>query len=452
MKANSLNLTTQNIPTLIKQLAIPASVGMFFNTMYNVVDTFYAGLISTQAISALTLSFMIFFLIIGFGYGFSSAITALLGNALGKRKYKLASIYAHKGLIFVPIIGLGLSIIGYFFAPNLFILLGAKEEYLQLSLDYINPILFGAVFFMFNFSLNSILVATGDTKTYRNSLIFGFFANLIFNPLFMYGFLFIPAMGIKGIAFATVLIQVINMFYLFYKVLQTKLIHFEKLKYFIPNIRIYKQFLLQGIPSSLNMLTMAIGSLILTYFVSHYGVFAVAGYGIGYRVEQLMLLPALGLSTAVLALVSNNFGAKKYERVIETMKVSLKYGFIISTVGIVTLTLLGRFIISFFDSNPIVVNFGVEYLLIEIWIFYAYVILFVCISTLQAIKQPKMLLYIGLYRQIFAKLIISYLIVKYFELDFIYLWFGILFMIYSAAIFAYFYTNNLLKKLINTSL
>ena len=452
MKTNSLNLTTQNIPTLIKQLAIPASVGMFFNTMYNVVDTFYAGLISTQAISALTLSFMIFFLIIGFGYGFSSAITALLGNALGKKRYILASIYAHKGLIFVPLIGLGLSIIGYFFAPNLFMLLGASEEYLQLSLDYINPILFGAIFFMFNFSLNSILVATGDTKTYRNSLIFGFFANLILNPLFMYGFLFIPAMGIKGIAFATVLIQIINMFYLLYKVLQTKLIHFEKLEYFIPNIRVYKQFLIQGIPSSLNMLTMAIGSLILTYFVSHYGVFAVAGYGIGYRVEQLMLLPALGLSTAVLALVSNNFGAKRYDRVIETMRVSLKYGFIISTVGIITLTLLGRFIISFFDSNPIVVNFGVEYLLIEIWIFYAYVVLFVCVSTLQAIKQPKMLLYIGLYRQIFAKLIISYLIVKYFELDFIYLWFGILFMIYSAAIFAYFYTNSLLKKICNKSL
>ena len=133
------------------------------------------------------------------------------------------------------------------------------------------------------------------------------------------------------------------------------------------------------------------------------------------------------------------------------MKVSLKYGFIISTVGIVTLTLLGRFIISFFDSNPIVVNFGVEYLLIEIWIFYAYVILFVCISTLQAIKQPKMLLYIGLYRQIFAKLIISYLIVKYFELDFIYLWFGILFMIYSASIFIYFYTRRLLKEVCNTT-
>ena len=452
MKRNSQTLITQNIPTLIKQLAIPASTGMFFNTMYNVVDTFYAGLISTQAISALTLSFMIFFLIIGFGYGFSSAITALLGNALGKKRYKLASIYAHKGLLFVPMIGLILGISGYFFAPFLFIFLGAKEEYLQISLDYINPILFGAIFFMFNFALNSILVATGDTKTYRNSLIFGFFANLVLNPLFMYGFLFIPSMGIKGIAIATVLIQIINMFYLFYKVLQTKLINLEKLEYFIPNVRVYKQFLTQGIPSSLNMLTMAIGSLILTYFVSHYGMFAVAGYGIGYRVEQLMLLPALGLSTAVLALVSNNYGAKKYDRVIETLEVSIKYGFIISTIGILILTIFGKVIISLFDSNPVVVNFGISYLLVEIWIFYAYVVLFVCVSTLQAIKKPKMVLYIGLYRQIFAKIVIAYLIVKYFELDFIYLWFGILFMVYSAAIFAYFYTNNLLKRICNISL
>jgi putative MATE family efflux protein len=452
LKTNRKNLTTQNIPSLIKQLAIPASTGMFFNTMYNVVDTFYAGLISTQAISALTLSFMIFFLIIGFGYGFSSAITALLGNALGKKRYKLASIYAHKGLLFVPMIGLILGISGYFFAPFLFIFLGAKEEYLQISINYINPILFGAIFFMFNFALNSILVATGDTKTYRNSLIFGFFANLVLNPLFMYGFLFIPSMGIKGIAIATVLIQIINMFYLFYKVLQTKLINLEKLEYFIPNVRVYKQFLTQGIPSSLNMLTMAIGSLILTYFVSHYGMFAVAGYGIGYRVEQLMLLPALGLSTAVLALVSNNYGAKKYDRVIETLKVSIKYGFIISTIGILILTIFGKVIISLFDSNPVVVNFGISYLLVEIWIFYAYVVLFVCVSTLQAIKKPKMVLYIGLYRQIFAKIVIAYLIVKYFELDFIYLWFGILFMVYSAAIFAYFYTNNLLKRICNISL
>lgn len=449
MKNNQIKLTSQDIPTLLKQLAIPASIGMFFNTMYNVVDTFYAGLISTQAVSALTLSFMVFFLIIGLGYGFSSAITAILGNSFGKKREKLASIYAHKGIVFIPFIGFILSIIGYIFAPSMFILLGAKEEYLQDAITYINPILFGTIFFMFNFSLNAVLVALGDTKTYRNTLIFGFFANLVLNPLFMFGFLFIPAMGLSGIAIATVLIQIINMIYLFYKVYKTRVIHFERLSYFLPDFRVYKLFLSQGIPSSLNMLIMSIGSVILTYFVAQYGLMAVAGYGIAYRVEQLMLLPTLGLSTAVLTIISNNYGAKKYDRVLETLKVAMKYGFILSTIGIITLTILGKTLIALFDSNEIVVDFGITYLLVEIWIFYAYVVLFICVSTLQAIKKPKMILYIALYRQIVAKLIIAYLIVKIFELDFVYLWIGILIMIYSAAIFAYFYTKNLLKKSCN---
>jgi len=445
-------LLSKDIPTLIKQLAIPASTGMLFNTLYNVVDTYYAGFISTQAVSALTISFMVFFLIIGLGYGFSSAITAILGNSFGKRRNKLASIHAHKGLLFIPFIGIILTILGYIFASDMFILLGAKDEYFQDAITYINPILFGTIFFMFNFSLNSILVALGDTKTYRNTLIFGFFANLVLNPLFMFGFLFIPAMGLSGIAIATVLIQVINMFYMFYKVLQTKVIHFEKPSYFLPDLRVYKLFFSQGIPASLNMLIMSIGSVILTYFVAQYGLMAVAGYGIAFRVEQLMLLPTLGLSTAVLTIVSNNFGAKKYDRVIETLKIAIKYGFIFSTIGIITLTIFGKFLISLFDSNPTVIDFGIHYLLVEIWIFYAYVVLFICVSTLQAIKKPKMILYIALYRQIVAKLIIAYLIVKVFELDFIYLWFGVLVMIYSAAIFAYFYTNSLLKRVCNKTL
>lgn len=452
MKTNSKNLLNENISSLLKQLAIPASTGMLFNTLYNVVDTFYAGFISTQAVSALTISFMVFFLIIGLGYGFSSAITAILGNSFGKRKNKLASIYAHKGLLFIPILGVFLTILGYIFAPSMFVLLGARDEYLQDAITYINPILFGTIFFMFNFSLNSILVALGDTKTYRNTLIFGFFANLVLNPLFMFGFLFIPAMGLSGISFATVLIQIINMSYMFYKVLQTKVIHFEKLSYFLPDFRVYKLFLTQGIPSSLNMLIMSIGSVILTYFVAQYGVMAVAGYGIAFRVEQLMLLPILGLSTAVLTIVSNNFGAKKYDRVIETLRISIKYGFILSTIGILILTIFGKFLISLFDSTAIVIDFGIKYLLVEIWIFYAYVVLFICVSTLQAIKQPKMILYIALYRQIIAKLLIAYVIVKLFELDFIYLWIGILVMIYSAAIFAYFYTNNLLKTICNKTI
>ncbi|MDD2640980.1 MAG: MATE family efflux transporter, partial [Arcobacteraceae bacterium] len=415
--------------------------------MYNVVDTFYAGLISTQAIAALSLSFMIFFLIIGTGYGFSSAITALIGNAFGKRRDKLSVIYAHKGLIFVPLIGLLISLFGFVFAEDLFMLLGATQGYLQDALDYIYTILLGVVFFMGNFALNAILIATGDTKSYRNTLIFGFFANIALNPLFIYGFLFVPAMGIKGIALATVLIQCLNMFYLLHKVLKTKLIHFERLDYFLPHKKLYMNILRQGMPASLNMLAMAMGSLLVIYFASHYGIHAVAGYGIGFRVEQLMLLPALGLSTAVLSLVSNNFGAKRYERVQQTLHTALKYGFFICLFGVGFLYIFGEAIIRQFDDNMLVVNYAIEYLLIEVWIFFAFLTLFICVSTLQGIKEPKMIFYVALYRQIIAKFIVGYLIVKYFELDIFWFWLGLLVMIYSAAIFLYFYTKNRLKAL-----
>lgn len=445
MKQNS-HLINDDISTLLKQITIPASTGMFFNTMYNVVDTFYAGLISTQAISALSLSFMIFFTIIGLGYGFSSAITALIGNASGRSKRFLASLYAHKGIFFMQLVALALTLVGFLMSPYLFMLLGASGAYMDMALDYINIILAGTIFFMTNFALNAILVSRGDTKSYRNTLIFGFFANLVLNPLFIYGFLFVPAMGIKGIALSTVLIQLINAIYLLKKVMDTKLVHFEKINYFFPHKKVYKEMITQGIPSSMNMLIMSIGSLILMYFVSLYGVKAVAGYGIGFRVEQIMLLPALGLSSAVLSLVSNNYGARKYDRVQETVNKALKYGFIIATFGIVFLYIFGKMIVSQFDSDPIVISFGYDYLVVEVLIFYAYVVLFICVSTLQGIKKPKMILYIALYRQIIAKYAIAYVLVIWLALEYIYLWMGVLVMIYSAAIFAYIYTQRLLKE------
>ena len=444
---NSKHLITDDIPKLIKQIAIPASTGMFFNTMYNVVDTFYAGLISTEAISALSLSFMIFFTVIGLGYGFSSAITALIGNANGRNKHFLASLYAHKGIFFMQMLAILLTAIGFITSPYLFKLLGASGTYLDTSLEYMNVILAGTIFFMTNFALNAILMSKGDTKTYRNTLIFGFFANLILNPIFIYGFLFIPAMGIKGIALATVFIQLINIAYMLYKVMQIKMIHFDNIRYFLPHKKIYKDLITQGIPSSMNMLIMALGSIILMYFVSLYGVKAVAGYGIGFRVEQLMLLPALGLSSAVLAIVSNNFGAKKYDRVQETLNKALKYGFYISTFGIIFLYIFGKLIIQQFDNDLEVISYGFDYILVEVWIFYGYVVLFVCVSTLQAIKKPKMILYIALYRQIIAKFLVAYIFVIWLALDYIYLWVGVLIMIYTAAIFAYIYTQRMLKKL-----
>jgi putative MATE family efflux protein len=438
-------LITQPIPTLLKDLAIPASTGIFFNTLYNVVDTFYAGLISTEAVAGLSMSFFLYFVVVGVGFGFGSAITALIGNSLGRKKIFLGTLYAHKGILFVILLGSVLALIGYVSAPWVLGVLGAEEAYLPLASTYIRTILLATPFFMSTYGLNAILVALGDTKSYRNMLIVGFFLNLALNPLFIYGFGPIPAMGVGGIAFATVCIQVISTIYLGRQVLNEKMLSFCSAKVYFPDWRIYKHIFSQGLPPSMNMLTMSLGSIITIYFVAIYGMEAVAGYGIAFRVEQIMLLPALGISSAVLSLVSNNHGARKHERVRETLVLALKYGFILSALGVVLGYGAGEWVVSRFDSNPQVIARAMEYLYIEVFVFFGYVVLFMCVSTLQGIKKPNVILYVGLYRQIFGKVILFGVIVLWLTLPYVALWYGLFFIVYSSALFLGWYTYRALS-------
>jgi len=440
------SLITKKIPLLLKQISIPVSTGMFFQTMYNVIDTFYAGFISTQAVAAISLGFIFFYILVGIGNGLSTALTSLIGNAFGRKKDFLASLYAYKGILFIPMTGILFSVIGYFVAPFMFIFLGATDMYLQLAIDYINIILLGNIFFMINYSCNAILNGLGDTKTFRNTLIFGFFANIALNPLFMYGYGVLPALGLKGIALSTVFIQILIMFYLIKKVFATSMINFKNIIYFLPEKRIYKELIAQGIPSSLNIVIMGLGAVILMYFISDYGYKAVAGYGIAFRIETILLMPALGLSTSVLIIISNNYGAKEYKRIFETLYTSLKYGFILCGFGALFLYFFAEKVISMFDADKEVIEFSMNYLIVQIWVFFALLALYICVSALQAIKKPLMVFYIGMYRQIFAQVLIAFVVVKYLQLDIMYLWIAIMVMVYSAAIFLYFYTKKTLTK------
>ena len=443
---DSTSLINQPIPSLLRQLSIPSSLGMLFNTLYNIVDTYYAGLISTEALAALSASSFLFFFVIGLAYGGTSALTALIGHAYGKQHFFLASLIAQKGVALIIGVGMVLGLLGFFCASDLLHLIGTTERYHALALSFIEVILLGAALFFANFALNSVLVATGDTKSYRNTLIFGFFANIALNPLFIYGWGFIPAMGIAGIAFATVLVQAINAAYLLYKSLQTGLIRFSCKEQYYPDWRIYKEFISQATPPGLNMLMMSFGSLIALHFVTTYGYQAVAGYGIGYRVEQLMLLPALGISSAVLSLVSNNKGAGKYERVRQTLFYALAYGYTISIVGMGILWILGAWLVAQFDSNNDVIQYGTTYIYVMLFLFCGYVTHFACVATLQGIKKPTMIFYVGFFRQILAPSIVYTLIVSYFQLSFVWMWVGLGCIVYSSALFLLYYTYKKLPQ------
>lgn len=440
----SNELILRDIKSLLKELAIPSIIGILFNTFYNIIDTFYAALISTNALAGLSMSFFLYYMIVGIGFGFSSAITALIGNALGKNKHYLAKIYANKGIVFMVGLGSFSGAIGFIFAPNLLKFMGASDEYLPFALEYIRTLVVATPLFLTTYSLNAILVAKGDTKSYRNTLVIGFFLNLALNPLFIYGFLFIPPLGVAGIALATVLVQVFSIIFLGIKVFKIKMFC-ANFKMYLPDFRVYKSFLAQGLPSSLNSLTMALGGILLMFFVARYGINAVAGYGIAIRVEQILLLPALGISSATLTLVANNFGARELSRVREIYQISLKYSFILSFIGIILALIFGKFALGLFEDNPEVIDFASKYLYIVVFAFFGYSTLFISVSFLQGIKKPKMIFYVGIYRQVLAKIALFYPIVFILKLPIIYIWLGLLGIIYSAAIFMYLYCKRILK-------
>lgn len=413
--------------------------------MYNVVDTFYIGQISTEAISALTYSFMIFFMLLSISFGLSSSITAYVGGALGKHKKNMARIYASNGMSLFMIIALILSTISFIFLNDILILIGASGQVLEYALEYTYIILLGIFPMLLGLGANAVLIALGDTKSYRNILIVGFFLNIILDPLFIYGFYFIPALGLSGVALATVFIQSTTLIYMLYKLYKTNL--FDTALFFksTPNIKAFKHLIKQAIPSSANMLLGSFGSMITMYFVSAYGFKAVAAFGIGYRVEQIILLPMLGLNTAVIAIVSNNFGAKNFHRIDEVIQKALKYGYIMSAIGVILIALFGKYMIMIFDTDAQVVDTAYIYIVFESFIFFSFITLFISNSTLQGIKNPFMIPYVSFYRQIFMPLIFFFLVVNVFHLSIIYLWVSMLFTMSSAAIFIKIYTKKQLE-------
>lgn len=176
--------------------------------MYNVVDSFYAGQISTLALAALGLSFPVYLLIIATSGGLSRGASALIANAIGSEDEEKKTRYIAQSLSMGVVVATCLTITGLIVVNPLFQLLGASGEFLSIAIEYMSPIIIGAIFFVITSLSNAILVAHGDSKTFSKVLTVGFFLNLILDPWFLYGGLGLPAMGIAGIAWATVIIQI----------------------------------------------------------------------------------------------------------------------------------------------------------------------------------------------------------------------------------------------------
>ncbi|GFE61403.1 MATE family efflux transporter [Geobacter sp. AOG2] len=441
------DLTTAPIPALIRRLAIPAGTGFFFNTMFNVVDTWYGGRLSTTALAAMSLSFPVFFILLAVGTGVSSGATALIGNAVGRGEEGEARCYVLQALSFGILHAVALTIMGWACSPTIFRFMGAQGEYLSLALGYMNVIFAGATFFLLNFVMNAILNSHGDTTTYRNFLITSFFLNLALDPWFMYGGLGVPAFGLPGVALATVAIQCLGNFYLFRSLARSGVVEHFRLGELRPHWRYYRELFRQGYPAAMNMMTVTLGVFIITWFVAKFGQEAVAAYGIATRIEQIALLPVMGLNISTLALSAQNFGAKRIDRIRRALTISLRYGFMLAIAGTVAALAFTRQLMGFFTEDGAVVAVGVRFLRIEAFVFPAYVLLYICISAMQGVKRPAFALWIGLYRQIAAPFLVFQFLTTILGWGIMGIWWGIFMVTWSAACIVVVYVTRILKAL-----
>lgn len=443
-----LNLTEKPIWDLIKKLAIPSSVGFFFNTMFNVVDTFYAGTLSTVALASLSASFPVFFIILSFGTGLGAGTNSLVSNSIGEARENKAKNYSTNAISLGIFISVILSILGYFYMGDVFKILRSQGEFLEYSVNYMQIINIGTIFFVLNSILNGILGAQGDTKSFRNFLILGFFINIILDPILMFGYFGFNKMGVKGVAWATVFIQVLGFLYLLQKVKKSSLLKHLKSKDFIIDFHRWKTLLFHSIPAIFNMLSISAGVFILTYFANYYGgQDAVAAFGISMRIEQMALLPTVGLNIAVISIAGQNFGAKNYDRIDELKRKSFFSGFIIMIIGICIIYFNMENLLRIFTKDSNVIKHAKLYLTIEMFTLNAYLVLNIFSSMLQGIKKPFITIVIGLIRQIIIPFPVYILLGSQLGMGIRGVWIGVLFITWTAAIFMYFAFTIMFNKI-----
>ena len=422
-----MDLLKDNIPKLVRKLAVPAMVGTLFQTLFNVVDTFFAGKISPEALSALTKSFPIYFIIIATSIGVTVAGTSLIGNSIGEKNDKKTLNFFSHIIYYGILISIFITFLGFYFAEKVFFLMGSTEEVVYLGLEYTNIIYSGAILFILVVSLNSLLHAEGDTKTYRNVLILSFLLNIVLNPILIFGFLFIPAFGVKGIGIATIISQFVSFLIILIKVLKNPRVLKITNEILIPKFLYFKNIFFQSMPITVSICGYALAAAIIFTYVGQSGEYAVAGYGVGTRIEQVVLLPILGINTAIISIIAQNYGANKLVRIKETYFTAIKYAFIIMVTAGVLVFLSASVITSFFSNDPEVIEYGKRYLKISAFVLPAYPVFFLSNGFFMALKKSENAMISNFFRNVLNPIVVFYIskhINASFE-TFFWIWVGI---------------------------
>jgi putative MATE family efflux protein len=398
MKRGGRDLTCCPIGKTLLVLAVPIVLAMGLQTGFNIIDTFFVGMLGSEQLAAVSVTFPVVFIFIAMAVGLSVGTTALVSQAIGAGKDKEASNVAEHSLLIAVAVGIIVAAGGILFSPPLFEFMGVHGEVLGMTTSYANLIFIGFVFMFLGFLSQGIIQAGGDTVTPTKNLATSAIVNIILDPIFIFGLGPVPAMGLVGAGAATVIARSIGAFLNIFHLLAGRAAVKIEPKCFRFSAGIFTRIFMIGWPSSVSHSINSVGMILLMSLVGLFGTAALAAFGVGIRLESLAIMPVVGLGNAVIPFIGQNLGAGKMDRVRRC--VALTSYAVLGFMGLFSLLwyFVPDVLFSPFSTDPEVLAIGADYFRI---ISLAYVFLgmdFIIGSAFQAAGRTTLQMLINLFR------------------------------------------------------
>ena len=441
-KESRLNAFIENPYKSMWTMAMPIIAGMMVQTLFNVVDIMFIGWLGADEVTAVAFVSPLFFIIIGLGVGIGTGATATIAKYIGQKDKLNAERTASQTILIGFLSTIVLTVLGVIYGKGLLSILGAEGEILSIAYSYLRILTFGLGLVIFSMFFRAFLAGEGETKIPMIIGLIGTVLNLILDPILIFTFEY----GVRGAAYATVISQIAMvvsyLFIIFVK--KSTFISFNIRKFAFNNHIVAKIFQI-GIPSSLSMLIISFGQVVMNKILINYSTEAVAAYQIVSRLDMLLFMPILGIAISLTTIVGMFYGAKEFDKLLSVVYYGINRAVIITTVSVIIFFLLAKNILPIFSSNSLVIDIGVTYLKIIILAYPAVGISVICSRVCQALGEGVPLLVTTVTRVIILTAPLSYYF-YYIGKPLEWVWYSQVFAILVAAIISFCWMRFYFKK------
>ena len=398
MEQNKMGIMPVN--KLLLSMSLPMMASMLVQALYNIVDSMFVARLSENALTAVSLAFPAQNLMIAVGTGTGVGINALISRSLGEKNKERANLIANNGLMLYALSGLVFAIFGVFGTELFFRAQTSDPEIVRLGTEYLRICCMLSVAIFLQFGFERVLQATGRTFYTMLTQGLGAIINIIMDPILIFGLFGAPALGIKGAAIATVLGQVCAAcFALWFNKKKNDDIVINPKKYHL-QAHAVKAIYSIGIPS---ICMVSIGSImtfgmnkILIAFTST----AAAVFGVYFKLQSFIFMPVFGMNNGMVPIIGFNYGARKPDRLMQTVRLATKYAMSMMGAGMIAFWAFTPQLLGIFNASEQMLSIGIPALRLISLSFLLAGFNIIRISTMQALGHGIVSLVISIMRQL----------------------------------------------------